>query len=144
MQNRHECQSKLKSQLGFYKKCEEENPCSKTDISNSNSDNDSITDASKNDKKTFKVTIPYLKYIEMEPEVFHYKNKESTSTYEILKPNTWSDIINDNIVKKRKMLCNFLYNWCQVRSDMPRSQYFLYFEAVCKDCRNFIKICSVT
>lgn len=35
-----------------------------------------------------------------------------------------------------KLPCNFVYKRCKVRINYAKSQYFIHFEAKCKDCNN--------
>lgn len=92
----------------------------------------------KKDKTLFKLTIPYKNYIEFKPSVVIYKEKEKCRSYDVLKQNTWVDIINDAFLMQYKLPCNFIYKSCKVRRDLTRSKYFLSFRAKCKDCDNDI------
>lgn len=55
-----------------------------------------------------------------------YKNSTNSSrSYNVLKQNTWSYIINDARIKKHKLPCNSIYKNCKVRKDRNRSKYYL-------------------
>lgn len=90
-------------------------------------------------KTTFQLTIPYEKYLQFQPTYVDYKDKNGVITYCVLKQNAWSDIINDNFIIKYELPCNFSYKHCKVSIDSSRSQYFLLFDATCKDCNNSLR-----
>jgi len=108
---------------------------SESENTKNSTDEDCSTD--KNDEKEkslFKLIIPYKDYIEFEPLTVFYKEKETCRSYDVLKQNTWVDIINDAFLMKYKLPCSFIYKSCKVRKDLSRSKYFLTFKAKCKDC----------
>jgi len=87
----------------------------------------------------FALEIPHENYIEMEPKIVQYKNNSSIRSYNVLKKDTWSDIVNDAFLFEYKLPCNFVYKRCKVRMDSANCQYFIYFEAKCKDCNNSLQ-----
>lgn len=72
----------------------------------------------------------------MEPKIVQYKNNSTIGSYNVLKKNTGSDVVNDAFLLKYKLPCNFVYKRCKVKINSGNSQYFIHFEAKCKDCNN--------
>lgn len=52
--------------------------------------------------------------------------------YDVLKQNTWSDVINDGFLMKYKLPCNFRYISCKVRKELSRSNNFFTFKGTCR------------
>lgn len=103
------------------------------------SDNDSSSSSSvKSDPKNklFTVEIPYDLYRTILPERNVYRDGKKFRTYEILKPFTWTDVVNDAFINTHQLPCNFIYKRGKVfRSNS--SKHFITFQATCKD-----KICG--
>jgi len=135
-QNRYNYQTNLKKLLKINDdvKMDEYNE-SNSDKSNDGSEQNIIHD----DKKMFALEIPHEKYIEMEPKIVQYKNNSSIRSYNVLKKNTWSDIVNDAFLFEYKLPCYFVYKRCKVRMASENCQYFIYFEGKCKDCNNSLQ-----
>jgi len=120
---------------------EENNECQ--NLKNA-TDEDCSTDMNDDKERSlFKVTIPYKNYVEFEPSTVTYKEKETFRSYDVLKQNTWVDIIKDAFLKEYKLTCSFIYKSCKVRRDLSRSKYFLTFKGKCKDCNSEIFGCSL-
>lgn len=134
LQDRKDVKTKLKKLLGIHVPEIEEKY--ENDYSYSDDDDISYTyiEEKNNEKTVFNISIPYKKFEEFEPLTVVYKNNAINSrSYNVLKQNTWSDIINDAFIEKYKLPCNFIYKNCKVRKDINRSKYFLTFIAKCKD-----------
>lgn len=84
-------------------------------------------------KKQFNLSIPYENYLKFEPITIPYKRKNRFRVYNVLKQNTWTDIVNDALLEKFNLPCNFIYKRSVVSSDITRSKYFIKFYATCKD-----------
>lgn len=80
----------------------------------------------------------------MEPKNILYKNKNRVRAYNVLKQNPQSDIINDNLLKKYKLSCSFVYKHCKVNIDSSRSSHFLVVDAICKNYNNSLRYWSDT
>jgi hypothetical protein len=109
----------------------EENNHSSTE-SNKSSDELSSSSYYKPGKKIFKLRIPYDMYKQFYPKKVFYQRNNKERAYEILKQGTWTDIINDEFLKVHKLPCNFIYKRAKVYNS-SNSQYFLKFQAKCKD-----------
>jgi len=103
--------------------------------SNDGSEKNIISDG----EKMFVLEIPYEKYIEMEPKIVQYKKNSTIRSYNVMKKNAWSDVVNDAFLLEYKLPCNFVYKRCKVRINSANSQYFIHFEAKCKDCNNILQ-----
>lgn len=95
-------------------------------------DNDSIYRNNK-DKTLFVLKIPHETFLKFKPSTVFYKRKNGTRAYNILKPEAWTDIINDTFLKVYKLPCNFIYKTHKVSSCSEKSKYYLNFKAKCKD-----------
>lgn len=82
---------------------------------------------------TFRLNIPYNKYLQIKPSLVNYKNKGKKRSYAVLKPNSWTDVINDAFLAKYKLSCNFIFKRNKVAVNTFDSQFFLTFNAKCKD-----------
>lgn len=65
------------------------------ELNSEESQNSSENNIISEGKKMFALEIPYDKYIEMKPTTVQYKDYCSIRSYNVLKKNTWSDIVND-------------------------------------------------
>jgi len=46
----------------------------------------------------------------------------------------WTDVINDLFLKTHELPCNFVYKRVNVSRDISKSDKYIVFEAICKDC----------
>lgn len=126
-QDRHDYQSKLKKSLNIFSTNNDsfDNSSGKSSDNNSEDETNSEKDDEEN-KKKINLSIPY-------------KRKDRFRVYNVLKQNTWTDIINDALLEKYNLPCNFIYKRSVVSSDKTRSKYFIKFYATCKDkgCKLF-------
>ncbi|KAL4130914.1 hypothetical protein QTP88_008289 [Uroleucon formosanum] len=140
-QDRHDYQSKLKKSLNIFSTNNDsfDNSSGKSSDNNSEDETNSEKDDEENKKKKFNLSIPYEKYLKFEPITIPYKRKDRFRVYNVLKQNTWTDIINDALLEKYNLPCNFIYKRSVVSSDKTRSKYFIKFYATCKDkgCKLF-------
>jgi len=140
-QDRHDYQSKLKKSLNIFSTNNDsfDNSSEKSSDNNLEDETNSEKDDEENKKKQFNLSIPYEKYLKFEPITIPYKRKYRFRLYNVLKQNTWTDIINDALLEKYNLPCNFIYKRCVVSSDETRSKYFIKFYAACKDkgCKLF-------
>jgi len=66
------------------------------------------------------------------PERNVYRDGKKFRTYDILKPFTWTDMVNDAFINTHQLPCNFIYKRGKVfRSTC--SKHFITFQANCKD-----------
>lgn len=91
-----------------------------------------MSSSSEPNKKIFVIKIPYDIYRTILPEKVLYKDKNKQRVYEVLKPNTWTDVINDAFIKTHNLPCNFIYKRVKVFSS-DRGKYFITFQGKCKD-----------
>lgn len=84
-------------------------------------------------KEIFKLEIPYDTYRKIRPEIKMYKNNNRYRNYSVLKSHSWSDVINDELLKIHKLPCNFIYKRVKVHTDLSRSKHYIDFEGQCKD-----------
>lgn len=131
LQNRHNFQTNLKKLLGIKVSDEDQDD----EVNRASSNSDDTDENTQKGKKKFILFIPYDKYTEFKPNMIQYKDNSGIRSYNVLKQNAWSDIINDSFLSVYKLPCNFVYKRCKVRMSSD-SQYFLHFEAKCKDCNN--------
>jgi len=140
LQDRHSFKTKLIQLLGIdFLQEDRDNDSDFIDSENDdnynmNNDEDYFLVKNNNIENTlFKITIPYEKYEQFEPTTIVYKDNKSKRSYDVLKKNTWSDIINDEFIATHNLPCNFVYKSCKVRKNMMYSKYFLSFKAKCKE-----------
>lgn len=81
----------------------------------------------------FHLKIPYNKYLKIKQSLVEYKNKCQKRNYNVLKQKMWTDVINDAFLSKYKLPCNFIFKRNKVAVDTLRGQYFITFNAKCKD-----------
>lgn len=140
-QDRHDCRSKLKNSLNIFSTNNDsfDNSSEKSSDNNSEDETNSEKDDEENKKKQFNLSIPYEKYFKFEIITIPYKRNYRFRVYNVLKQNTWIDIINDALLEKYNYPCNFIYKRSVVSSDKTRSKYFIKFYATCKDkgCKLF-------
>lgn len=141
--NRYDFQKKLKQSLGF-----DVNENLPKMLSDDDSDIESIksiksaeSSSIKNskissEKKLYKFDLPYDELRTIYPDVTYYKNNNNKRKYMILKPNAWTDVVNDRFLKEHKLPCNFIYKKSYVNIDANKSKHYLSFQAKCKakDC----------
>jgi len=120
-QDRHDYQSKLKKSLNIFSTSNGSFENSSEDETHSEQDED------ENKKTLFNLAIPYKQYLEFEQITIPYKRKDRFRVFNVLKQNTWTDIINDAFLEKYKLPCNFIYKRSVVSSDTTRSKYFIKF-----------------
>lgn len=128
-QNMHDWQTKLRNVLGFEPFIQQSIPIddsSDTDVSFQTHDKNKIL---------FKMTVPFDTFSKVDPITVAYKDKKrGYRYYDILKPGIWTDVINDLFLKEYKLPCNYIYKRGKVSRDDSKSQYYISFEAYCKDC----------
>lgn len=105
--------------------------------SNVTSDDESISDLSssskfENGREFFEFSIPYDVYRTIRPEKVVYKRKNKKRVYEILKQNSWTDVINDALIESYNFPCNYIYKRIKVYAS-NNSKHFISFQAKCKD-----------
>lgn len=141
LQDRHSFKKKFKKMLGIDELEVNDDFDSDTDSIMVDTDEDCtikdedyfLVQNNNTENTLFKISIPYKKYEQFEPSTLIYKDKKNKRSYDVLKKNTWSDIINDEFIAKYNLPCNFVYKSCKVRKTMIYSKYFLTFKAKCKD-----------
>lgn len=126
-QNRHDWQNKIKHLLGI------QNQQNVSPIETESSSSSSSTEEN-NNKKLFNLTIPDFSNILLSS--VPYKSKGNIRYYDILKPGTWTDIINDAFLANYKLPCCFIYKRGKVNKDISKSKHYLTFQAACKECKN--------
>jgi hypothetical protein len=141
LQNRYGWKSKLKE---IYNYVYDEHENKSIEISNETADesnnvttDEDVTDISSSSvlekgRQFFELFIPYDIYRTIHPEKVVYKRKNKKREYEILKQNSWIDVINDALIESYNFPCNYIYKRIKVYSS-NNSKHFISFEAKCKD-----------
>lgn len=81
----------------------------------------------------FEIELPYDKFRTILPRVVDYKRKETTRSYNVLKPHAWTDVINDEFLSKYKLPCNFIYKRAKVSIEPSKYTNYIKFEGKCKE-----------
>lgn len=113
-QDRHSYQSKFKKALNILTPTIDSIENSENSEHTTDSDENGEFNEGENKNKQFDLSIPYEKYLEFEPMAVSYKRGNKFRTHNVLKQNTWADIINDALLDKYKLPCNFIYKRSKV------------------------------
>lgn len=76
----------------------------------------------------FNVIISLSLYSDIIPFMTYYKRKQDQRSYNVLKPNVWSNVINDAFISQHHLPCNFIYKRPKVTGDNINSKHFFTFQ----------------
>ncbi|KAF5904350.1 NOF-FB transposable element, partial [Clarias magur] len=109
-----------------------------------NEDTDSETDSLSPGLKVshaFQLEVPFEKWKEFVPEDIQYKDKYSPTQkreYTVLKPGSWTHIVNDQIWKRVKSNCTFVFKRAKVHPSATNN--YIVINGYCKECRGHLNM----
>ena len=145
-QNRFNILNNLKKnffpQETSYDDCENSNPKYESNTESSTTsdyETDSDTELKKN--IVLDLDIPYDTYFKMKPINVQYGKGNKKRNYSGIKPGTWTDFIFEEMYKKFKLPCSFIFKRCKIYPTSDST--FLKIFGKCKD-KNCKVICMVS
>lgn len=89
----------------------------------------------------FQLEIPFEKWKEFVPENIEYKDKYSPTQkrdYTVLKPGSWTHIVNDQIWKAIKSTCTFVFKRAKVYPSATSN--YIVIRGYCKECHGHLSM----
>ncbi|CAI6353211.1 unnamed protein product [Macrosiphum euphorbiae] len=98
-----------------YDDCENSNPKYESNTeSSTTSDYETDSDSELKKNIVLDLDIPYDTYFKMKPINVQYGKGNKERNDRVLKPGTWTDLIFEEIYKKFKLPCSFIFKRCKI------------------------------
>ncbi|CAH2303067.1 Hypothetical predicted protein [Pelobates cultripes] len=88
----------------------------------------------------WQISIPYEKYLEIEPKTVIYNEGNCKKRRKVLKQNTWTATIADVLYKQHGIPCAFSFKRNKVRIGEDKTRKFITANGHCTECKAVVHI----